>query len=222
MPAPTAPADDEDPAILARGEVVPENPLWRAWSPWQVNELLAGVSVPWYVAGGWALDLWHGRETREHGDIEIAVPRADFGAIRDALGAYTFDVVGSGRRWPLSDHEADAAYFQTWLRDPESGVYHAEVFRDPHDGDVWIFRREARIRLPYAEIVAHDAHGVPYLSPHLALLFAAKSSALPKHEFDFVTALPALTVEQRAWLLDALRVVHPGHAWLGRLAAFEA
>ena len=35
---------------------------------------LRGVTVPWYVAGGWALDLYRGVESREHEDLEIGVP----------------------------------------------------------------------------------------------------------------------------------------------------
>lgn len=30
------------------------------------------------MAAGWALDLFRGRRTRDHGDIEIAVPAAGF------------------------------------------------------------------------------------------------------------------------------------------------
>jgi hypothetical protein len=34
--------------------------------------------MPWCVAAGWALDLFRGMQTREHGDIEIAIPAAGF------------------------------------------------------------------------------------------------------------------------------------------------
>jgi hypothetical protein len=51
--------------------------LWSdPWRPEQIAERLAGVSVPWYIAAGWALDLFRGEQTREHEDIEIAVPAA--------------------------------------------------------------------------------------------------------------------------------------------------
>jgi len=32
---------------------------------------------PWYIAGGWAVDLYLGYVSREHGDIEILVYRED-------------------------------------------------------------------------------------------------------------------------------------------------
>ena len=31
---------------------------WQAWRPHDVAQLLAGVRVPWYVAAGWALELF--------------------------------------------------------------------------------------------------------------------------------------------------------------------
>ena len=48
------------------------------WTPGQVAQHLAGISAPWCVAAGWALDLFRGTQTREHGDIEIAIPAASF------------------------------------------------------------------------------------------------------------------------------------------------
>jgi hypothetical protein len=54
------------------------DPTWDPWRPGEAAQRLARVSVPWYVAGGWALDLFRGEQTREHGDLEIAVPAPDF------------------------------------------------------------------------------------------------------------------------------------------------
>ena len=31
----------------------------------------------WFFAGGWAIDLFLGKETRKHSDIEIAILRND-------------------------------------------------------------------------------------------------------------------------------------------------
>ena len=37
---------------------------WAPWTPKEVAERLKDVTVPWYVAGGWAIDLFLGRQTR--------------------------------------------------------------------------------------------------------------------------------------------------------------
>ena len=52
----------------------PDVELWDAWTPNVAAERLRGVTAPWYVAAGWALDLFRGGQTREHEDLEIAVP----------------------------------------------------------------------------------------------------------------------------------------------------
>ncbi|MCW2863035.1 MAG: hypothetical protein JWP48_4743 [Actinoallomurus sp.] len=60
-------------------------PVWDAWGPAEVAGRLAGVDARWYVAGGWALDLFLGERTRPHDDLEIGVAAADFDTVRAAL-----------------------------------------------------------------------------------------------------------------------------------------
>src|SRR5829696_129284 len=62
----------------AAGAFEPDLSLWDAWRPERAAALFAGVQAPWYVAAGWALDLFLGEERREHEDLEIAVPRERF------------------------------------------------------------------------------------------------------------------------------------------------
>jgi hypothetical protein len=189
--------------------------VWDPWDPAEVARRLAGVTAPWYVAAGWALDLWHGRQTRPHHDIEIAVPAGAFDQVREALPGYVLEPVGSGRRWPLGDDTLRVTH-QTWVREPDTGVYRLDVFREPHDGDIWICRRDPRIRLPYAWIVHRTADGIPYLAPEIVLLFKAKATR-PHDEADLDRALPRLDDRRRAWLRWAVGRVHPGHPWLDRI-----
>lgn len=87
-----------------------------------------------------------------------------------------------------------------------------DVFREPHDGDVWICRRDARIRRRYADLIRHDPNGLPFLAPEVALLFKAKATRDKDHG-DFAGTLPLLDASQRQWLVDALALVHPDHPW---------
>jgi hypothetical protein len=196
------------------GEPVLE-PAWDPWHPDEVARRLAGVTAPWYVAAGWALDLWHGEQTRPHHDTEIGVPRGAFAEVRQALAAYDFDAIGSGRRWPV-DSPAFERTHQTWVREPATGVYRLDVFREPHDGDTWICRRDPAIRLPYASIVARTPDGIPYLVPEIVLLFKAKGPR-PKDDADFARALPRLGRERRAWLRSVLLKLNAAHQWLDAL-----
>jgi hypothetical protein len=167
------------------------------------------------VAGGWALDLNRGEQTREHGDIEIGVPAAGFGQIRGALAGLDIEVIGYGMRWPV-DSPAFTQLHQTWVSDPATGSYVLDVFREPHDGDIWICRRDDTIRWPFRQIVCQSQDGIPYLAPQIVLLFKAKHGQ-PKDEADFAGTLPLLAPQARDWLRRALQRVHPGHAWIGML-----
>lgn len=199
---------------LSPDEIEGLDARWSSsWTPGEVAQRLAGISTPWCVAAGWALDLFRGGQTRVHGDIEIAIPEAGFPEVRGRFPGYVFDAAGSGRIWEDAPPETLAAVHQTWLRDPATGNYLLDVFREPHDGDTWICRRDAGIRLPYREIVHHTQDGIPYLAPELVLLFKAKHTR-PKDRRDFDETVPHLTRARRATLAELLARVHPGHAWL--------
>ena len=190
---------------------------WSAcWTPGEVARRLSGIAAPWCVAAGWALDLFRGAQTREHGDIEIAIPAAAFPEIRGRFPGYAFDGAGSGRIWEDATPDVLAAVHQTWLRDPATGDYLLDVFREPHDGDTWICRRDETIRLPYRDIIHRTRDDIPYLAPELVLLFKAKH-ARQKDQADFDATVPHMAKAQREALAGLLARVHPGHPWLADL-----
>jgi hypothetical protein len=40
--------------------IEPDISHWDPWRPEQVARLLAGVRAPWYIAAGWAIELFLG------------------------------------------------------------------------------------------------------------------------------------------------------------------
>ena len=77
---PSRPATSFDPDISS----------WDAWRPERVASLLEEVDAPWYVAAGWAIDLFLGGEHREHEDLEIAVPNSRFDESQNIENSETF------------------------------------------------------------------------------------------------------------------------------------
>jgi hypothetical protein len=192
---------------------------WDAWHPSTIAAMLDGIDVPWCVVGGWALEL-HGAVSRDHGDVEITIPRSRFYAVRARLDGYELFVAGDGKLWPAdeADESLWAMHHQTWVRDPDAGVFRLDVMREPHDGDTWICRRDANIRLPYADVIARTSDGIPYLRPEFVLLFKAKG-VRKKDEADLAAVAPTLDADARSWLADAIaRVYGADHAWLAALA----
>jgi len=201
----------------------PDLSQWEPWRPEQVAELFADVDIPWYIAGGWAIDLFLGGERREHADIEVAIPSARFGELAAALGEFEVFVIDSSLATPLAQASGILAdTHQTWVRQRETGKWLFDVFREPSDGDMWICRRDPSIRLPYAQVIERTGDGIPYGRPEIVLLFKAKRAGEPKNQADFEATLPELDRLRREWLHAALERVQPGHAWLADLEAVAA
>lgn len=74
-----------------------------------------------------------GDAAREHDDLEIAVPAIRFGEIVAAFPGFEWHIVGDGQVWPFPEQLAN--HYQTWLREPATGRYRVDVFREPHVGD---------------------------------------------------------------------------------------
>jgi hypothetical protein len=198
----------------------PDLRMWDPWSPEEAALRLADLSAPWYVTAGWAIDLFLGGQRRPHEDIEVSVPRERLHEVVDVLAGFELFAVGipvEGLVTPLEEAGDDlAAFHQTWVREPATGLWRLDVFTEPSEGDTWICRRDERIRLPYDELVERTSDGIPFASPEVVLLFKAKS-AREKDDADFFAVLPQLGAERRRWLSDALALVHPGHRWLAEL-----
>jgi Aminoglycoside-2''-adenylyltransferase len=199
----------------------PDVESWDAWSPEEAARRFAGIDAPWYVAAGWAVDLFLGGGHREHEDLEVAIPAHRLDEFVDALAGLDVFVVGTpadGLLTPLEEaRHALSETHQTWVCDPESSVWRIDLFREPSDDEAWICRRDERIRMPFTEATLRTEEGIPYARPEIALLYKAKA-AREKDEADLEATLPRLDPAARARLADWIGLVHPGHAWLGRLA----
>jgi Aminoglycoside-2''-adenylyltransferase len=201
--------------------IAPDWKLWDAWRPERIAEFFEHLAVPWYVAAGWAIDLFHGQERREHEDLEVAVPNDRFHEVVDLLDGFeAFVITGPAEGLPLAEawNRLEDTH-QTWVRDPESRRWKFDLFREPSDGDTWICRRDPALTMPYARLIERSHEGIPYGRPEVILLFKAKHADQEKNRIDFADTLPQLDSERRAWLREALERVHPGHEWLEELRA---
>ena len=208
----------------------PIDQAWEKWEPWHPAEaarVLADVRAPWYVAAGWAIDLFLGGHHREHEDLEIAVPSDRFGEVAAALAEYELYVPGRiGDRyvaWPIADEpERLEMHDQTLVREPATDRWRLDVFREPSEGNTWICKRDEAIRMPYAELIERTADGIPYARPEIVLLFKATRSnpdeAIERDEADLAAVLEVLEPRRRRVLGELLERVAPRHPWLRRLA----
>ena len=181
----------------------------------------ARQSLRWYIAGGWAVDLFLGRQTRPHEDIEVAVLRRDQRLLRHVLEGWTWLKVVPGSQSSVGTVWGE----QEWLELPIHELYArgphrelVEVLLQESDAKAWRFRREPTVSMPLSELGVRSKLGIPILRPEVVLLYKAKSPRA-KDEQDFIALLPALGDAQAAWLGEALDRCHPGHPWRTRISS---
>jgi hypothetical protein len=63
---------------------------WRMTLPAVAASWLSFLDVRWWIAGGWALDLFIGAQTRPHADLDIGILRRDVGEVLRHLSSWEF------------------------------------------------------------------------------------------------------------------------------------
>jgi hypothetical protein len=191
---------------------------WEPLSLEQVKQLFAPVSAPWWIAGGRALDMFIGHETRAHADIDVAVLRRDQGQFRDALAKWDVQIAHDGAfiPWKRGDAITDPDHHEIWARETPDGPWRLELLFEESEGKRWAYRRNSSIGLNVADLGRRDAYGIQFIRPEVTLLYKSKAPR-PVDETDFLYALPRLDVAQKGWLSGALHMTDPKHRWLERL-----
>jgi hypothetical protein len=185
--------------------------------PTEAVALLSSVSAPWWVAGGWALDLYVGERTREHGDLDIGILRCQARQLIGALAAWEFFEARNGL---LSQLEAGRKprpdVNSLWCRPIGAASWTMEVLLDASEQDFWVYRRQTKIRRPFTEVIRRSPGDIPYLAPEVQLLYKARSMR-PRDQADFARVAPRLDPVARAWLRKSLSATHPAHTWISAL-----
>jgi hypothetical protein len=203
---------------------VTAEPEIHNWQPLTVEEaasLLSGLRVPWWIAGGWAIDLFLGRQTREHGDTDVLVRRDDQLEVQAHLRAKDWDLHKTQqpglKPWPAGEFQA-RPFYDIWCRPTPESPWALQLMLLDTDGDSWVFKRDPEIRGPLDELGARTPDGVAYMRPQIQLLYKAKRETLAKDQSDFDLAVPRLTEDARAWLLSQLQRRFPdGHEWIAAI-----
>ncbi|WP_202863077.1 nucleotidyltransferase domain-containing protein [Ornithinimicrobium murale] len=214
-----APSDQPSGQVAVPG-ALSSSEVSRPWDPLPLSvvaDLMARTERPWLIAGGHAIDLFVGRTTREHADIDVLL-RRDQQAVHEVLpGWETFaaDPPGQLRPWPAGEILPDGVH-DIWCRPDPGSPWQLQFMLDEAEGDLWVSRRNAQVRRPLGELRHTSASGFPYLAPEVQLFYKARGRR-PKDEQDLDSALPLLSGEQRDWLRAAIARTAPDHPWLGRL-----
>ena len=191
---------------------------WEPLEPAELARLLFGLRTPWWICGGWALDLFLGRDTRRHDDLDVALLRRDQQVLFRHLGGWDLRYATPHHTLELWDGEhLEPPIHGIWARRSSGATapWTCEFLLNEHTDLDWIFRRNEGVTRSLDEVGA-ERDGVPFLRPEIVLLYKAGEPS-PKDEADFVTVGPHLTRTATRWLREALEVVDPRHPWVRQL-----
>jgi Aminoglycoside-2''-adenylyltransferase len=96
---------------FAKAEAIPGEVAERALST------MGGFPAPWWIAGGWALDLFLDRKTRRHADLEISILRSTQLRLFERLDGWDLRLARPGHTLEIWDRgRIDPSNHQVWAR----------------------------------------------------------------------------------------------------------
>jgi hypothetical protein len=183
-----------------------------AWTPTEARDLLDGLAVPWWIAGGWAIEAFTG-VAREHEDIDLSVFRRDLSAVRRHLEHdwHLWAASDEGLTHLAPDRDLPEHAEQVWVREHALAPWRGEFVLNPDVDGRWQLKRDPAVVLPLEDATwEHD--GIRYLRPELVLAHKVRT-ARPKDDVDLRAALPLLGPAERVWLSGFVARQAPEHPW---------
>ncbi|GGH77393.1 hypothetical protein JOD43_001355 [Pullulanibacillus pueri] len=197
---------------------------WKPLSVSEIKHVFSHLSVTWAIAGGWALDLYLGKKTRIHDDIDIVILRQDQPTVFHYLSKHWMLYKAENGEVDLwKEGEYLPSINDIWIRKSANDPWAFQLmFVDTLDS-LWIYKRDRSIRRELEDVFLMTSDGIKYLKPEIQLLYKGGSSHIrAKDQHDFLTLLPSLTPQAKEWLRTALiKQIPSGHQWIDALKAEE-
>ena len=204
------------------------------------NHLLENAPVSWAVCGGFAIDLFLGKETRAHGDIDICVFEKDRENILKHMLKNNWQVYefrGNGKVRPLNAalssepgrnlmctsgacelvkfypcEEEQLLWYEFFPTGLKQLDYVEFLFNTSME-DAFIFDKSKGIKRELSKAILYH-EGIPYLAPEIVLLYKASNADNAEYQYDFEQAYWHMDEEQKRWFLQGLDTLYPvGHKW---------
>jgi len=191
-----------------------------------VGSLLSGLKVPWWITGGWAIDLAVGHRTRDHADVNVMILERDEHALR-GLGGVGIQLIAGGRPpgpWPAG-RRLTAVPDPGPNPGPKGGLRRpvgpdrlvmrgsnlpvpVEVNPGSAVGAIWVYKKGSHVFIRPLSDITRYWQDIPFLAPEVVLLIKARPGLgrprTDNDQRDFDAVLPVLSAQQRAWLKDAI------------------
>ena len=170
----------------------------------KVKTIMDKYGYPWFIEGGWAIDLFLNRETREHKDIEIGIYR------KNQMQLYRY--FGKQRKYYIDNtshigKQERREWNKEYLRLPIYEVYveyegiEIEVVLNEKDEENLIYRLNEKTKINEEKAILYSNNDIPYLSPEIVLLYKSKYMR-DKDIADISNASKLMDGSQKKWLID--------------------
>ncbi len=158
--------------------VAPFGP-WEPAQPPEIAAIFTAMPCPWWIAGGFAIELAIGQPIRDHGDIDVLVLRQDHLRIQHVLRSWEWwaaDPPGTLRPW-LPQEQLPAGVHDIWCRPGPAEPWRIQVMIDESSDGDWVSRRDPGIRRPIASIGKTSTNGIPTWHPRSSSSTRPRTSA---------------------------------------------
>jgi hypothetical protein len=172
----------------------------------KVKTIMNKFGFPWFIAGGWAIDLFLNKETRVHDDIEIGIYRRNQMQLYRYFDKYKKYYINNRSR--IGIHER-LEWNKEYLRLPIHELYvectglEIEVLLNERDDNKWMYRRNDQITLDEKKVICFSEDRIPYLCPEIVLLY--KTKEMRNKDIDDITnAIGKMDESQKKWFIDSI------------------
>jgi hypothetical protein len=186
-----------------------------------VKGLFENYPRPYWIAGGWALDLFAGRVRRSHGDVDVLVLARDLEVLARTFTrprpVLQFAETGEQRPWVEGERLVPGPHALVFPDD--DGPSPVQILLGASDRDEWVYHRgRGTLRKSLNEITLQSPQGLCYLAPEIVLLYKSRHLR-PKDNADFEDVHDLLDPSRRQWLVERIFPRYPDHPWLPALRA---
>ena len=181
-----------------------------------VRALFHDYPCRYWIAGGWALDLFAGRVRRQHGDVDVVVLARDLDEVARTFTrprpAVQNPETGECRPWAPGEQLAPGPNALVF---PDSLHPHPiQILFAASDAGEWVYHRgRGTIRKPLDEITLRSPDGLPYFALEIVFLFKF-CGGRSKDNDDFADVVELFDSERCCWLFDCIALCYPEYSWL--------
>lgn len=207
----------------------------------KTRAILQPANFDWCICGGFAIDLFHGAETRKHIDVDVCAfweNRNDIIMFMKNKGWTVYEPCGNDKIHLISDindqkilknnifcvKTGNTSFHVTDLGDDmfnctidrvePNDLDFLEFLFNRRDNDNFIYGRNPDIKRGLSKAIFRSGN-IPYLSPEITLLYKSTNTDNADYQHDFDITFNKMDAESKMWLIDSLKVCFPqGHKWL--------